>query len=347
MDTPTSRHDVDVPGGTLRVVSFGAGPRPALAVHGITANAMCWQAVARALPADWTLHAVDLRGRGHSTSLPGPFGFDAHADDLRQVATALRLTHPVLIGHSLGAYLALLAADAHPDSFGPLILVDGGLPLPVPAGADIDALLAATLGPALQRLSETYATPEAYVDFWRGHPALTDWTSDVEDYVRYDLTGQPGALRSRANPEAVRADGGELLRAGDRICAALRRRRPGSAAAGARRDVRPASRPAAGRGCPPLAERDTRATREHRAGHQPLQHPVRPARCRRHCPAHLEGRRARPRLTSPAIPPGANKMNSRKMTPSRKPGCASGTRRTAGRPLNDGSAATLSRYCCR
>ena len=221
---PASRRDIDVLGGTLRVVSYGTGPRPVLAVHGITANAMCWQAVARALPADWTLHAVDLRGRGHSTSLPGPFGFDAHAADLRRAATALRLEHPVLIGHSLGAYAALLAADAHPGSFGPLVLVDGGLPIPVPVGADADALLAATLGPALQRLSETYPTPEAYVDFWRGHPALTDWTSDVEDYVRYDLTGEPGALRSSANPEAVRADGRELLTAGDRICAALRRR---------------------------------------------------------------------------------------------------------------------------
>ncbi|HXW87654.1 MAG TPA: alpha/beta hydrolase [Streptosporangiaceae bacterium] len=219
---PTSNHDIDVPGGTLRVVSFGTGPRPVLAVHGITANAMCWQAVARALPTDWTLHAVDLRGRGHSTTLPGPFGFDAHSADLRRAARALGAE--VLIGHSLGAYVALLAADADPDSFGPLLLVDGGLPMPVPAGADSDALLAATLGPALERLSQIYPTPEAYVDFWRGHPALTDWTSDIEDYVRYDLAGEPGALRSRANPEAVRADGRELLTAGDRISAALRRR---------------------------------------------------------------------------------------------------------------------------
>jgi lipase len=221
VDTPRNTRDVEVPGGTLRVVSFGAGPRPALGVHGITANAMCWQAVARALPAGWTLHAVDLRGRGHSTALPGPFGFDTHAADLRQAALALGLEHPALIGHSLGAYIALLAAAAHPGIFGQLVLIDGGLPLPVPADADLDGLLAASLGPALQRLNQTYPTPEAYLDFWRAHPALTEWTSDVEDYVRYDLTGEPGALRSRANPEAVRADSRELLTAPGRISAAL------------------------------------------------------------------------------------------------------------------------------
>jgi len=223
MDVPMSDRDVDVAGGTLRVASFGHGARPVLAVHGITANAMCWRAVARALPGDWTLYAVDLRGRGHSTALPGPFGFDAHAADLRQAVAALRLERPALIGHSLGAYIALLAADAHPGAFGPVMLVDGGLPLPVPAGADLDALLAASLGPAVQRLTETYPTPEAYVSFWRAHPALTHWTSDIEDYVRYDLTGEPGALRSRANPEAVRADSLELLTGSDRISAALHR----------------------------------------------------------------------------------------------------------------------------
>lgn len=213
--------DVEVAGGTLRVVSFGAGERHVLAVHGVTASAMCWQAVARALPADWTLHAVDLRGRGHSTTLPGPYGFDAHSADLRRACLALGLDRPVLVGHSLGAYIALLGAASHPGMFGALVLIDGGLPIPAPDGVDLDAVMAATLGPAIARLSQTYPTPEAYVEFWKAHPAFGDWTSDIEDYVRYDLTGEPGALRSRANPEAVRADSRELLAAGARITAAL------------------------------------------------------------------------------------------------------------------------------
>src|SRR5580692_2869546 len=118
--------DINVAGGTLRVLSFGAGQRHALAVHGITASAMCWPAVARALPANWTLHAVDLRGRGHSTDLPGPYGLDAHIADLRDVVVALGLDRPVLVGHSLGAYVALLTAHAHPGLFERLVLIDGG-----------------------------------------------------------------------------------------------------------------------------------------------------------------------------------------------------------------------------
>jgi lipase len=203
--------NVAVDGGDLRVLQWGTGKRVAVAVHGITASAMSWQAVARHMPPDWTLAAPDLRGRGHSRDLPGPFGLDRHASDVVAV-----LRHfggkPVLAGHSMGAYVALLARDAHPELVRRLVLVDGGLPLPVPDGTDLDAVIDATLGPAIARLGQDFPSTEAYLDFWRAHPALAaHWTPDVEAYIRYDLIGEPGRLRSRAVAEAVRADGREVL----------------------------------------------------------------------------------------------------------------------------------------
>ena len=215
--------DVRLPDGTLRVLRWGTGGQAVLAVHGITASAMSWQAVARELPANWSLYAVDLRGRGHSAGLPGPYGFGRHVADLAAAATDLGLDHPVLAGHSLGAFAALLAATQHADLFGGLLLVDGGLPLPaLPADADPDAILDATLGPALARLRQTYPTIAAYFDFWRAHPALKDaWNSDIEDYLRYDLTGPEGALRSRVVEAAARTDGRELLTGTEGFAAAL------------------------------------------------------------------------------------------------------------------------------
>jgi pimeloyl-ACP methyl ester carboxylesterase len=205
--------DVPVSGGQLRVLLWGTGRRVAVALHGITASVMSWQAVARHMPADWTLAAADLRGRGHSGHLTGPYGLDRHVADVTAV-----LRHfggrPVLAGHSMGAFVALLARDAHPELVRRLVLVDGGLPLPVPDGTDTDAVLDAILGPALARLKQTFADTEAYLDFWKAHPALADhWTADVEAYVRYDLTGEQGQLRSRASEDAVRADGRDVLAA--------------------------------------------------------------------------------------------------------------------------------------
>jgi pimeloyl-ACP methyl ester carboxylesterase len=200
-----------VDGGDLRVLLWGTGKRVAVAVHGITASGMSWQAVARHMPPDWTLAAPDLRGRGYSSDLPGPYGLDRHARDVAAV-----LKHfggrPVLAGHSMGAYIALLTRDAHPELVRRLVLVDGGLPLPLPEGIDPDALLDATLGPAITRLRQTYPDTEAYLDFWRAHPALAEhWTADVEAYARYDLIGEGGQLRSRAAEDAVRADGRDVL----------------------------------------------------------------------------------------------------------------------------------------
>jgi lipase len=203
--------NIAVDGGDLRVLQWGTGKRVAVALHGITASAMSWQAVARHMPPDWTLAAPDLRGRGHSNKLPGPYGLERHA---RDVVAVLRHFggRPVLAGHSMGAFVALLARDLQPGLVRRLVLVDGGLPLPVPDGADLDLTLEASLGPAITRLSQTFASTEAYLDFWKAHPALTDhWSPDVEAYVRYDLTGDPGQLRPRAAGEAVRADGRDVL----------------------------------------------------------------------------------------------------------------------------------------
>ena len=218
---------VPVEGGELRAFRYGgetAPRRTVLAVHGITASSRAWPAVAAALPEDWSLVAPDLRGRGASRDLEGPAGLRKHADDVCRLAEHLDGSGElVLAGHSMGAYVAVLAARARPDLFGRVVLVDGGVPLPVPEGTDPDALLEATLGPALARLSQTYASVEDYVAFFRQHPALgPHWSSTVEDYVRYDAMETDGGVRSRAVEDAVRTDGRDLLVSGTDLDAGLR-----------------------------------------------------------------------------------------------------------------------------
>jgi lipase len=114
--------DVPVDGGDLRVLLWGTGRRVAVAVHGITGSGMSWQAVARQMPPSWTLAAPDMRGRGHSSHLPGPYGLERHVAD---VAAVLRHFggRPVLAGHSMGGFVALLSYDAHPRLARRLVLV--------------------------------------------------------------------------------------------------------------------------------------------------------------------------------------------------------------------------------
>jgi pimeloyl-ACP methyl ester carboxylesterase len=208
--------DVPVAGGTLRVCRWGAwsGAAPVvLAAHGITANALSWAAVAAALAGRVTLLAADLRGRAASRRLPPPYGMVAHADDLVAILDHLGVTTPVpLAGHSMGAWVAAVTADRHPDRFSGVLLVDGGVALPTPPGADIDAMLHAVIGPAMQRLAMTFPSREAYLDFFRAHPALgAQFGPVVERYVLRDLVGTAPELRSSCVLEAIRADAADTL----------------------------------------------------------------------------------------------------------------------------------------
>jgi pimeloyl-ACP methyl ester carboxylesterase len=71
----------------LATLTFGDDLQVAVAVHGITASAMAWSVAARAMPREWTLVAPDLRGRGASADLPGPYGLDRHTDDICTLAS--------------------------------------------------------------------------------------------------------------------------------------------------------------------------------------------------------------------------------------------------------------------
>ncbi|MHB8329997.1 MAG: alpha/beta fold hydrolase [Acidimicrobiales bacterium] len=200
--------EVPVAGGDLHVARFGSGPRIVLGLHGITGSAMQLVPVVRHLGPQFTLIAPDLRGRGGSNHLPPPFGMQAHAADCAAVLRQLPAGPVVVLGESMGAYVAVVMAAMFPELVERLVLADGGLPLPLSPDVDPDVVLEAVLGPALARLSRVFESREAYLDFWRAHPAFGEqWTADVEAYIEYDLEPVAGGFRSRSHEDAVRVDG--------------------------------------------------------------------------------------------------------------------------------------------
>lgn len=205
--------DVAVAGGDLRVARWGDPADPVVfAIHGVTANHTSWSIIAEELDGRVCLVAPDLRGRGRSGGLPGPYGMGVHAADLIAVADHLGLDQFPLAGHSMGAYVAASTAARYPDRVSSVLLIDGGIPLPVPPGLTVDQLLQAIIGPAMARLSMTFETPEAYREYWRPHPALAeDWGPAIEAYVDYDLVKDGDTYRSSVSIDAVRGDSEDML----------------------------------------------------------------------------------------------------------------------------------------
>lgn len=201
------QHDVPVAGGDLRTGEWsGAGPTVVL-LHGLTGSHVSWQLVADELPG-YRLLAPDLRGRGRSNDLPGPFGLAAHADDVAAVIES-HANQPVLVvGHSMGAFIAVVLAERHPSSVAGLVLVDGGLPFAPTELAHTEAVVATIR----QGLEVTYPDRAAYLESFRAHPAFAhDWSPEVEAYLDYDLVGEPPHLHRCASLDGVIADQTDIV----------------------------------------------------------------------------------------------------------------------------------------
>ena len=213
---PHTYRTVDVPvrGGDLRVGVWepeGETTHTALLIHGVTSSHLAWPFLVDRLPGV-RLIAPDLRGRGASHAVQGPAGMAVHADDMAAVLDAFELAETTVVGHSMGAFVTVALAHRHPDRVSRMVLVDGGLPLDVPAGVSPDQFVPMILGPVADRLSQRWPSVDAYTDgFWRGHPAFADdWSEELEAYIAYDLVPDGDALRSATSYRIMAEDTADM-----------------------------------------------------------------------------------------------------------------------------------------
>ncbi len=95
-------------------------------LHGAGDHAGTWAAVAPAFSSRFRVVLVDLPGHGASEPTQGPLPLDVVLRGTREAVVKLCGTGGVLVGNSLGAWLAcLLAADEHAAPLG-IVLVNGG-----------------------------------------------------------------------------------------------------------------------------------------------------------------------------------------------------------------------------
>jgi pimeloyl-ACP methyl ester carboxylesterase len=148
----------------------GPADAPAIVfIHGTRLNRVAWEEIAPHLLTEYRCVALDLPGHG-TVDRPWTTLEDA-ADHVAAIAAeAAPGTRPILLGLSLGGYVAMVAAARHPDAFRGLVLVGCSLdpvgwrgwlfrgyaailrytPVPV-LRAVSDALLRAAYGPEVTR----------------------------------------------------------------------------------------------------------------------------------------------------------------------------------------------------
>lgn len=211
-------YQISVPGGDLAVLRWPAAIPDAptvVLVSGITANALSWAGVAEAVAGRVNLLAFDLRGRANSRNIkpPPPWGIDADARDIIAVLDHAGLDAPVLVGHSLGAFVVCTAAARYPERVRSVVALDGGARYALPPEMDPDELLEITVGPAIEKLRMVFPDGESYLDFHRTHPSLVgNWSPQMTAYLGRDTLWLPdGRVASSCIEAAIRADGRQLI----------------------------------------------------------------------------------------------------------------------------------------
>ncbi len=203
-----------VPGDGV-TLAFGYWPgrgAPVVALHGLTASHMNFSGIAERLAGRCALLALDLRGRGDSDKPDGPYGLAQHARDVAAAMRAMELGPSIVVGHSMGAFVAAALAAQESGLVSGLVLIDGGhvpdAPSAGPSGQNINAAL--TL--RITQLRQTYPSRQAYREFWRTQPHFPaeEWNPWVEAFLDYEVGGD-SPVQPKASEAGVRADLAEVF----------------------------------------------------------------------------------------------------------------------------------------
>lgn len=124
--TPTTSFEA----GSVHVDQYGTGSPGLVFIPGLTDSGAVWDSTVAHYQATHTIYVLTLPGFGGRPRVAAPM-LDAVDRDI--AAFLSRANKPVLIGHSLGGFLAIRLAEEHSDLIRGAISIDG---LPVFPGLD-------------------------------------------------------------------------------------------------------------------------------------------------------------------------------------------------------------------
>jgi pimeloyl-ACP methyl ester carboxylesterase len=208
-------HYVTVGGIRTHYVECGKGPTIVL-VHGLSACFWNWWRNLPALSQHFRVIAYDLKGCGNSAKPRGPYTTEACVAQLTGLLDELSIPRASLVGHSLGARIALNTALACPDRVQSLVLVSPSC-YPQTAGRAVSWLILPGIGELytqllfsgradylVRRALRGCMHPEAVINdedvYWNMLSGVAEKRRLAQTYLRYGRQIQfhkPWALAQR------------------------------------------------------------------------------------------------------------------------------------------------------
>jgi len=182
---------VNVPGGpSLHLANWSEGETACLLIHGFGDGAHIWSEFAPRISHFHRIIAVDLRGHGSSSWDPNVrYDVLEHAADIAFVLRGIDSAKLVLVGHSLGAEIAIRVAAMCARRIHGLVIVD--------------------YGPSIQ----SAAIRQIRADFRAAHQVYPSISAYAQSLQEQRPLARPDLLqRMAAEALIIRADGEYVLR---------------------------------------------------------------------------------------------------------------------------------------
>ncbi|WP_246172578.1 alpha/beta fold hydrolase [Nitrospirillum amazonense] len=144
-------------------------------------------------------HVLTLAGAANQAAWQSDASHDSFTrtveDQLADYIRVKGLVRPMIVGHSIGANIALEFAERYPDLVGKLVLVDA-LPFQARVWFNIDSVTLAKPLATATRLSIKYQSRARYEKFIRGPSTRSQVASDAdfEKVVRWGLAADQSAV---------------------------------------------------------------------------------------------------------------------------------------------------------
>ncbi|MBC5809661.1 MAG: alpha/beta fold hydrolase [Candidatus Eremiobacteraeota bacterium] len=196
---------LDVDGARFDVVDEGDGT-PIVLLHGFPLSKETWNPQAAALAGGARVVRFDLRALGSTTVTPGPILMEQLAGDLADVLDALRIERAVVVGHSLGGYVALAFFRMFAERCLGLGLVCSRTVIDPPEAADARRALAdRTEREGMQPVLDVFVPKLFAPAFYGERPQIVADVSAI--MARTEPRGAAAMLRGMAE----RVDAGDLF----------------------------------------------------------------------------------------------------------------------------------------
>jgi pimeloyl-ACP methyl ester carboxylesterase len=195
-------HELTVEGCRIHYLCWGEPGRPGLVfVHGGAAHAHWWSFIAPLFEHEYRVVAIDLSGHGDSGRREAGYPRDTWAREVLAVAADAGFDRPpIVIGHSMGGFVAITAAAAFGERLAGAVILDSPVRRPDPEAVE-------------GAHGKSFRNPKVYPDVdtalrhFRTVPDQPSSLPFILDYVaRRSLTRVPGGFTWKFDPVIFRRE---------------------------------------------------------------------------------------------------------------------------------------------